>query len=306
MTSDRAAVRHAAHLFIPAVRPELAAKAGTTAATAIIIDLEDSVPAASKTGARKLLAGCVHTLRQAGKRVYVRVNNDERLLRGDVEAALAAGVDGLVLPKAELPAQLARLDDWISDWERSQDESVASIELELQVETPAGLIAAPQLGAAVSRTTSMMLGVEDFCTEIGVDPNDPLADLQWAHGQVLLAATAAGITPYGLIGAFSNYRDIDAYAAAVRRSRAFGYAGAYCIHPSQVSIAAQAFSPDPAQLDQARRVLDAYRAAESAGRSATSVDGSMVDRPIAERAQKLLMRAAAHTPPAPSPTKDTP
>jgi citrate lyase subunit beta/citryl-CoA lyase len=306
MTSEPRSPRHSAHLFIPAVRPELAAKAAATAASAIIVDLEDSVPATAKDEARTRLTGFVGTLRQAGKRVYVRVNNTELLLRDDVSAALEAGVDGMVIPKVETTAQLEQLDAWISDWEQAQGAADGSVELELQVETPAGLLMAPPLAAAVSRTTSMMLGVEDFCTELGVDPNDPEADLQWAHGQVLLAATAAGIAPYGLIGAFSNYRDTAAYAAAARRSRSFGYVGAYCIHPSQVAIAVDAFTPSAAQLNQARRILEAYEAAESAGRSATSLDGTMIDRPIAERAQRLLTRAAAQTPPATSPTKDRP
>lgn len=292
MTSDRGAPRHRAHLFIPAVRPDLAPKAAATTATAVIIDLEDSVPPPSKAGARDLIAASAATLRQAQKSVYVRVNNDERLLQQDVQAALAAGVHGLVLPKVESVVQLERVDGWLSAWEHAQDGLVRTVELELQVETPAGLLAAADLAVAVSRTTSMMLGVEDFCTEIGVDPADPQTDLQWAHGQLLLAATAAGLTPYGLIGAFSDYRDLTAYARAAQRSRAFGYAGAYCIHPAQVPIVVEAFTPDAAQLDAARRILDAYRAAEAAGRSATSVDGRMIDRPVAERAERLLERTA--------------
>lgn len=306
MTPEVRRRRHSAHLFIPAVRPELAGKAAATAASALIIDLEDSVPSTAKGSARSGLADLVGTLHRADKSVYVRVNNTDALLREDVSAALEAGADGLVVPKTETTAQLEQLDTWISEWEAAQGAAAGSIELELQVETPAGVLVASQLAAAVSRTTSMMLGVEDFSTELGIDPHDAQADLQWAHGLVLLAASAAGITPYGLIGAFSNYRDVAAYAAAARRSRAFGYAGAYCIHPAQVAIAVEAFTPSPDELDQARRILEAYEAAESAGRSATSLDGTMIDRPIADRAQRLLMRAADPALPCTSLTEDRP
>lgn len=293
MTPSHRGTDHAAHLFVPAVRQDLAGKAPRTGATAIIVDLEDSVPMTAKAAARGDLPSVLDPARAAGRSVYVRVNNEPALLRDDLTAALAAGVTGLVLPKAESVEQLRAIDGWISEFERQAHKPVGSTELELQVETAVGLLQAPQLAAALERTTSIMLGVEDFSTEMGVDPNDPQADLTWAHAHVLLAAVAAGIAPYGLIGAFSNYQDTATYSEVARRSRAFGYVGAYCIHPAQVALAIDAFSLSRQQVEQATRIVRAYEDAEAQGRSATALDGKMIDRPIAERARRLLQRAGA-------------
>lgn len=286
---------HAAHLFVPAVRQDLADKTPRSRATAVIVDLEDSVPVTMKAPARERLPSVLDPARAAGKSVYVRVNNEPALLRDDVTAALRTCVTGLVVPKAESVDQLREIDEWIGKWERQTDKPVGTTELELQVETAAGLLQAPQLAATLERTTSMMLGVEDFSTELGVDPNDPQADLTWAHAHVLLAAVTAGIAPYGLIGAFSNYTDTAAYTQAARRSRAFGYVGAYCIHPAQVALAIDAFSPSNQEVEQAARIVRAFEDAEAQGRSATALDGNMIDRPIAERARRLLQRAGADT-----------
>ncbi len=288
---------HGAHLFVPAVRPDLTEKAARTPASAVIVDLEDSVPARAKIDARTVLPAAAETLRSAGKSVYVRVNNEDSLLAGDVSAALAAGVTGLVVPKVEDRSTLRDLDAWAAAWEQANGAAAGSVELELQIETPQGLLRAPELASALDRISSMMLGVEDFSTELGVDPEDPEADLQWAHAHVLLAAKAARIHAYGLIGAFSNYEDTAAYTRAARRSRAFGYLGAYCIHPAQVAIAVQAFTPTDRELAEARQVIDVYEAATAAGRSATSLHGRMIDRPIAERAERLLRLAAAQATP---------
>jgi len=308
MTPDAARRRtpHAAHLFVPATRADLTAKAVRSAATAVILDLEDSVTASEKAAAREALAEAAATVRAGGKHVCVRVNNSPDLLDDDVRAALAAGADGLVVPKVEDVELLRRLDRQITEWEDGREDGRVerdSVELELQVETPRGLLVAPETATAVRRTTSMMLGVEDFSTALGVDPDDPDGDLSWAHGRLLMAAAAADLWAYGLIGAFSNFRDLEAYTTSVRRSRAFGYVGAYCIHPAQAEIAARGFAPSDEEVDRARRVVRAYAEAEAGGQSATSVDGAMVDRPIAERAQRLLDRAAATTTP---PTKDQP
>ncbi|WP_375000385.1 HpcH/HpaI aldolase/citrate lyase family protein [Aeromicrobium sp. CTD01-1L150] len=298
---------HAAHLFVPATRTDLPAKAAGGAASAVILDLEDSVPAAEKLAARDLLPAAANTLREGGKSVLVRVNNTSSLLEGDVHAALEAGVEALVLPKVEDRELLAMVDAWLDAWERDNARAENSVELELQIESPAGVLAAPTLATVLPRIASMMLGVEDLATELGIDPDGPDTDLAWAHGRVLMAATAAGIWPYGLLGSFSNFRDLDTYRVAVRRSQAFGYVGAYCIHPDQAALAAEGFLPSAAELEHARRVVEAYSQAESQGQSATSLDGAMIDRPIAVRSERLLARAAQSqaAPSTPAPPKNS-
>lgn len=282
---------HPAHLFVPAVRPELAAKAAASGASAVIVDLEDSVPTSRKAEARTLLGPALAGIHAAGVTACVRVNNEPTLLDDDLAAAATAGADVVVLPKAEDPRVIAAVAATLTAAESATERATAApISLELQIETALGLQQVFELAPASERVVAMMLGTEDFSTALDIDPDDPHTDLTWAHGRVLLAARAAGVTPYGILGCFSDFSDIAAYETAARRSRAFGYLGTYCIHPRQVDVALAAYGVTAEQVDHARRVLEAYAAAEAQGRSAVALEGRMVDRPVAERARRLLAR----------------
>lgn len=302
MTPDlpRRAPVHPVHLFVPAVRPELAAKAAVSGATAIILDLEDSVPAAGKVAARAHLAPALASIRDAGVTGCVRVNNEPELLAQDLAAAADAGADVIVLPKAEDPDGIAQVDAVLTRAQAMHTSARPPIGLELQVETARGLRQVFDLAPASERVQAIMLGTEDFSTALDIDPEDPDTDLTWAHGRVLLAARTAGVTPYGILDRFSDFTDVEAYTRAARRSRAFGYLGTYCIHPRQVQAALTAYGVTPEQMEHARRVLQVYAEAESRGRSAVALEGRMVDRPVAERARRLLERASRTPVPAPS------
>jgi citrate lyase subunit beta/citryl-CoA lyase len=281
MAGLRPAAARRTQLFLPADRPERAAKAATSGADAVILDLEDALPADARPGARDGLERLVADVRAAAPvPVLVRVNSDDDLA-DDVAAAVEAGADGALVPKVESADRVHEVDALLGG---------ADLEVQLLVETPRGLLAAAEIAAAGRRTTAMVLGVEDLAAELEVDPSSPYADLRWAHATVLLAARAAGLTPYGLLGSLTNFRDLDALAEDARASRGFGYAGALCIHPAQVPVLNEAFSPTEAELRWARAVLDAMAEAERSGLAAAQLDGRMIDAPIAARARRLLER----------------
>jgi citrate lyase subunit beta / citryl-CoA lyase len=271
-------------LFLPANRPERAAKAAQSGADAILLDLEDALPPAERPAARDGLPALVAAVRAARPvPVLVRVNSDDSLA-DDVAAAVAAGADGVLVPKVESADRVRLVESLLP--------AASAMEVELLVETPRGLLAAAEIAAAGRRTTAMVLGVEDLAAELEVDPASPYADLRWAHATVLLAARAAGLAPYGLLGSLTNFRDLPALAEDARRSRGFGYLGALCIHPAQVPVLNDAFGPTPAELAWAARVLEALAEAEAAGHGAAQLDGRMLDAPVAERARRLLARGA--------------
>lgn len=281
MANLRPAAARRTQLFLPADRPERAAKAATSGADAVILDLEDALPAVARPGARDGLERLVADVRAAAPvPVLVRVNSDD--LADDVAAAVVARADGVLVPKVESADRVREVDDLLGD---------ADLDVQLLVETPRGLLAAAEIATAGRRSTAMVLGVEDLAAELEVDPTSPYADLRWAHATVLLAARAAGLTPYGLLGSLTNFRDLDALAEDARASRGFGYAGALCIHPAQVPVLNEAFSPTPAELDWARAVLDAMAEAERSGLAAAQLDGRMIDAPVVARARRLLDRA---------------
>ena len=110
---------------------------------------------------------------------------------------------------------------------------------------------------------------------------------------ILYAARAAGLVPLGILGSIAEYGDLDAYRATAERSRRFGFEGAACIHPSNVPVLNEVFTPAPEEAERARRIVAAYAEAERAGSGAISIDGKMIDVPVVERAQKLLARLDA-------------
>jgi citrate lyase subunit beta/citryl-CoA lyase len=122
----------------------------------------------------------------------------------------------------------------------------------------------------------------------------PEADgLLFPKQQMIIAARAAGILPLGFLGTVADFRELAAFRATIQRSRRLGFAGAACIHPSQIAILNEGYAPQPDDVAHAERVVEAYRQATSQGVGAIAVDGKMIDVPVVERAQALLARHRA-------------
>lgn len=287
MTETASAHARRTQLFLPANRSERAERAARSGADAVLLDLEDSLPPSERPLARAGLGALVAAVRAARPvPVLVRVNSDDDLA-DDVAAAVAADADGVLVPKVESGDRVREVEALLERAGASPD-----CEVQLLIETPRGLLAAAEIAAAGRRTTALALGVEDLAAELEVDPASPYADLRWAHATVLVAARAHGLAPLGLLGSLTNFRDLPALAEDARRSRGFGYLGALCIHPAQVPVLNEAFAPSAEEVAWAEGVLAAMAAATAEGRAAASFEGRMIDTPIADRARRLVARAA--------------
>ncbi|HUN49103.1 MAG TPA: aldolase/citrate lyase family protein, partial [Stellaceae bacterium] len=148
-----------------------------------------------------------------------------------------------------------------------------------------------EIARAHPRIVAMTLGAEDFALSVGMLPEAEA--LFFPKQQMIIAARAAGILPLGFLGTVADFRDLDAFRATIRRSRRIGFAGASVIHPSQVAILNEEFSPAADEVAHAERVVAAYEKATAAGVGAITVDGKMIDVPVVERAQALLRRHRA-------------
>ena len=159
------------------------------------------------------------------------------------------------------------------------------------IETAAAYFKAVEIAAADPRNVAMNLGGEDFAADMGLAPGaDTLA---LAKQQVAIAARATGLMPMGLMGTVADFLDLEGIKIAAETARRFGMEGASCVHPSNVPILNAAFSPSPEEIDNARRVVDAYADATAKGSGAITVDGKMIDVPVVQRAEKMLARWAA-------------
>ncbi|WP_202842538.1 HpcH/HpaI aldolase/citrate lyase family protein [Luteimonas saliphila] len=273
-------------LFVPADDAKRCAKACGVGADAVILDLEDGVAPVAKTAARRALPAAARALRDAGAGVVVRINGGWRDAFADLDAAVAAGVDAVMVPKAEDSARLRVIDELLGEFEAGHDVDAGTTGIVALVESAAALTVLQALAAA-PRVIALALGTEDFCVGLGVAPTPAVLELP--SRQIALAASVRGQMALAVPLSIASFRDTGAYAAAVAAGAAWGVNGAICIHPLQVGLANEGFGVDTDALAQAQRILDAWDG-RAHGTAVVSLDGRMIDPPVAERARRLLAR----------------
>jgi citrate lyase subunit beta/citryl-CoA lyase len=286
-------------LFIPGDSEKKLGKADTSGADALILDLEDSVAPANKPRARELVPEFLSARPRGARRseLWVRVNpldTDFALL--DLAAVVAAGPDGLMLPKANGPQDVLQLSHYLDALEIQGGVERGSIKiLPVATETP---IAPFRLGdyasAGLERLLGLTWGAEDLSTAVGASTNLDQSG-QWAmtyqmvRSLTLLAARAAGVQAIDTL--FVDYRDDAGLRASSRASRAEGFTGRIAIHPAQVAGINESYMPSAAEIEHAQRVIAAFEAAPGAG--TVGLDGKMIDIPHLKQAQRVLEQAAA-------------
>jgi len=278
-------------LYVPVNVEKYVDKAHTRGADCILLDLEDSVPAHEKDSARRLVAQNAKRVRRAGADVAVRVNRPDSMTPKDLEAAVGPDVNAIAVTKVDDAAHLKRLDEIVARLEGKRGLSAGHTKFIAMVETPAAFFRMPEIAAAVERNAAMDIGGEDFALENGMEPTEET--LLMPKQQMIYAARAAGIMPLGYIASVASFGDLEAFRRMVQRSRQFGFMGASCIHPGQVPIVNELYSPSADEVALAKRIIDGNEKAKAEGRASFAIDGKMVDVPVVVRAERLLERHAA-------------
>ncbi|WP_414900283.1 HpcH/HpaI aldolase/citrate lyase family protein [Sphingomonas flavalba] len=274
-------------LFVPGDDSRRMTKAAASSADAVIIDLEDGVPPQRKLFARDAIGTAIETLRAGGKAVLVRVRPGWRDLLQDIDAAAVPGVSALMIPKAACPHALKVVAEIIEEFTR--ERGLAAPGLVPLIESAKGVENAPAI-ASVPQVIGIALGTEDFSFDVGVAPTPELLD--WPCRRMAMAAAAAGISAYAIPYSIAAFRDHAATVAAAARARSYGAHGALCIHPAQVDLVNEAFGFSAAEIADARSVMAAWSEAVRAGHGVTTVNGRMIDAPVAARAARIM---ALHT-----------
>ena len=286
-------------LFVPGDSERKLAKVADAGADVVIVDLEDAVAPEAKAQARSMTAEWLGAAAsQTGPARWVRINPlDGPLWREDLAAVMAGagaqGLGGIMVPKANGPAQLATLATELGALEaRHGVPGGATRILPLVSETPAAALGIRDYGSAqVPRLAGLTWGAEDLSAAIGASrkrgPDGGWTDLfRMVRSTVLLAAHAAGVAPIDTL--FADFADLAGLERAAQASSADGFAGMLAIHPAQVPVINAAFSPSEAELAEARRIVALFE--DAAGAGALQLDGRMVDRPHLEQAKRLLAR----------------
>jgi citrate lyase subunit beta / citryl-CoA lyase len=209
----------------------------------------------------------------------------------DLEAAVIPGVAAVMLTKVDSPEHVQACAEVVTELEAERGLRAAALKFIALVETAVGFFWIEQIAKSHPRLIGLSLGSEDFSAEVGMQ-SDP-EGLFYPKQQTIFAARAAGIEPMGFIGSIADFRDQEAFRAIVRRSRRLGFICASAVHPLQVSVLNQEFSPDPAEVERAERMTAAYDAAYAAGLGAVQFEGAMIDVPVVERARSVVKRALA-------------
>jgi len=258
------------YLFVPGNRCERIAKAIASGADAVIVDLEDAVPPDAKDAARATVRASL----DAARPVWLRING-EQTPWFDADRALCGlpGIAGIVLPKAESGALVTQLH-------------VAAARPVLPIiESGLGLARLDAIATAQG-TERLMFGSFDLRVDLGIPGDEAVLDPY--RMQLVLASRLAGL-PSPVDGVTTSFSDPAVVEADTRRSAALGFTGKLCIHPQQIAAVHRGFGPATADINWARRVIAADKAAD--GR-AVALDGQMVDRPVVERARAILARSA--------------
>ncbi len=287
-------------LFIPGDSEKKLGKADGAGADALILDLEDAVSPANKPLARRLVPEFIGQRPRGSRKsqLWVRINPlDSGLALADLAAVVAAGPDGLMLPKANSPADVLQLSHYLDALEAQSGVAAQSIKI-LPVATETA-ISPFRLGdyatAGLTRLLGITWGAEDLSAAIGASTNLD-GNGQWAltyrmvRSLCLLAARASGVQAIDTL--FVDFKDEAGLRASSRASRAEGFTGRIAIHPAQVAAINESYMPSREEIAHARRVVEAFDAAPGAG--TVGLDGKMIDIPHLKQAQGVLAQAAAY------------
>lgn len=277
-------------LFVPASRPELFAKAHASPADAISFDLEDAVPEERKALARGALRGWLASpaARAGAKTLIVRVNGLRTAhFEDDVAAVVVPGLHMVNLPKPEGADDIRSAVQAIERAERANGVT-EPVRLLINIESPRALRLAVELATAHPRVAGLQLGLGDLFEPLTIARREASA-VSHTMFAVRLAAGEAGVFAYDT--AFADIGDPVGYRAEAAMSRAYGFLGKSCIHPSQVAIANETFRPTEAEIAHSLNVVRAAAEAQRTGMGAYVVDGKMIDPPFVVRAEAILASA---------------
>lgn len=274
-------------LFVPGNQPNMLSKAMGFTPDALVPDLEDSVPVEEKAHARDITASFLAPLAQAGPLVIPRVNAlDSGLLEDDLAAVVGPHIAGVSVGKIQTPDDIDRIADLIAPLEERAGVPVGHVKLIPWIETARAIVHVYEICLASPRVIGVAFGAEDFTHDMGIERSEDDSEVAYPRSAMCVAARAADVlaldTPY------FRFRDPEGLQCNALASKKIGFKGKFAIHPAQIDLINATFSPSPAEIDYARRVVAAFEEAERAGRGSTSLDGKVIDVPVMKRARALL------------------
>ena len=266
-------------------------KSITLGVDSICMDMEDGTAINKKAEARAAIAKALQELDFGASEKLARINSvGSGWEKDDIEAVLPYRPDGIVIPKVESIEQVEWASRIIEDAELKNGWPVNSIRILIGVETAKGILNLKEI-AAHPRLDAIIFGGEDFAASIGAVRTKDAIELLYARQAVIVACTAYDLQPIDIVTI--DYKDLEALKAEAEFGARLGFSGKQVIHPNQVPVAQEAFTPSDEAITYARRIVETFEASQKEGKGAYSLDGKMIDMPLLKNAQKVLARAKA-------------
>ena len=278
-------------LFTPANHPRRVEKVFQVGADAVILDLEDAVAISEKPAARQDVVNAFSSRPGSGTRHYVRVNSiDTPYCEEDIKATVGPWLDGVVLPKVESRACLNELERMLAAAEAEQGLAVGSLDVMPIIETARGVESAKKIATADSRIKRMAFGGGDYTLDLNYEWEADEAVLSYARAKLSHASRLGDLEP-PIDTVVLQIKDNDRFLQSARRGKQFGFGGKLCIHPDQIPLTHEVFTPSEAEIAHARAVVAAFEAAEAEGSASIQLDGYFIDYPIVYKSQRILALA---------------
>lgn len=278
-------------LYMPGDNWKMITKSVTLGVDSICMDMEDGTAINKKAEARVTIAKALQELDFGASEKLARINSvGSGWEKDDIEAVLPQHPDGIVIPKVESFEQVEWASRIIEDAELKNGWKVNSIRILIGVETAKGILNLKEI-VAHPRLDAIIFGGEDFAASIGAVRTKDAVELLYARQAVIVACAAYDLQPIDIVTI--DYKDLDALKVESEFGARLGFSGKQVIHPNQVPVVQEAFTPSVEAIAYARRIVETFEASQKEGKGAYSLDGKMIDMPLLKNAQKVLARTKA-------------
>lgn len=280
-------------MFVPASNAGMLRDAYIYGADSIMFDLEDSISLKEKDTARFLVYQAVKTIDYGNVETVVRINSLDQGGRNDIHAMVRAGIDVIRLPKTETAEDVLDVEEVILEAERQCGREEGSTRMMAAIEGPVGVLNALSIAKSSKRLIGIALGAEDYVTSMKTRryAERDSEEIFFARSMIVHAARAVGIAALDTV--FSNVDDVDTLRKETEFIKQLGFDGKSVINPRQIPVVNSVFTPTEKEIQNAIAVMNAIEDAESKGSGVIALNGKMIDKPIVERAERVLLLAEA-------------
>jgi len=279
-------------LYMPGDDRRKIEKSTTLGVDCICMDMEDGTAVSKKAEARAVITQAMKELDFGTCERCIRINSiGSGFEKDDLVSALATQPDAIVVPKIETAEQVKWVSEQIESYELSNKSDMGSIRLLIGLETAKGVLNLNEIAEVDKRLEAIIFGAEDYAASVGATRTKEGTEVLYARSAVIVACAASNLQAIDMV--YIDFKDTEGLRTEAQQGAGLGFSGKQIIHPNQVQVTQEAFTPSDVAIAYAKRVVESFEASQNEGKGAYALDGKMIDMPLLKNAQKVLERAKA-------------